>query len=174
MLRPEPTCQPEAVTAGLEGDYNALDPASRFLRFLMRSRRPRVFSTAGARCQAQYRQRASSKAHLDDRNQRAVRFEGREESTQVVQLLHGVLHRFASATMDAISSPPPMLDNHLAAKVRYVPRPRSFFLSRASGPAYNFVHFYLSRAMPVAWLLDLMSFGSYCCIRWLSVHLLMS
>ena len=32
-VRPEPTCQPEAVTAGLEGDYNALDPASRFLRF---------------------------------------------------------------------------------------------------------------------------------------------
>src|ERR1019366_10416376 len=26
---------------------------------------------------------------------------------QVVQLLHGALHRFTSATMDAISSPPP-------------------------------------------------------------------
>src|SRR6476659_10195009 len=28
-------------------------------------------------------------------------------SAQIVQLLHGVLHRFTSATMDAISSPPP-------------------------------------------------------------------
>jgi len=45
--------------------------------------------------------------HLDDRDQRAVRFEGGEGSAQVVQLLHGALHRFTSATMDAISSPPP-------------------------------------------------------------------
>ena len=29
------------------------------------------------------------------------------DRTQVVQLLHGALHRFASATMGAISSPPP-------------------------------------------------------------------
>src|SRR4029077_9461309 len=32
--RLEPTCQPEAVAAGLEGHRNALDPASCFLRFL--------------------------------------------------------------------------------------------------------------------------------------------
>src|SRR6266705_2165363 len=36
-----------------------------------------------------------------------VRFKGGEGSTQVVQLLHGALHRFTSATMDAIASPPP-------------------------------------------------------------------
>ena len=32
---------------------------------------------------------------------------GREGSAQIVQLLHGALHRFTSATMDAISSPSP-------------------------------------------------------------------
>src|SRR6478672_7628258 len=32
--RLEPTCQPEAVAAGLEGHRNALDPASCVLRFL--------------------------------------------------------------------------------------------------------------------------------------------
>src|SRR6202022_2656693 len=46
-------------------------------------------------------------AHRDHGDQRAVRIEGSEGSAQVVQLLHGVLHRFTSATMDAISSPPP-------------------------------------------------------------------
>jgi hypothetical protein len=38
-------------------------------------------------------------------NQRAVQLEGVEGPAQIVQLLHGVLHRFTSATMDAISSP---------------------------------------------------------------------
>jgi hypothetical protein len=38
---------------------------------------------------------------------RAVRIEGARGSAQIVQLLHGALHRFTSATMDAISSPPP-------------------------------------------------------------------
>ncbi len=33
-VRPEPACQPEAVTAGLEGNDNAFDPASCFFRFL--------------------------------------------------------------------------------------------------------------------------------------------
>ena len=46
-------------------------------------------------------------AHLDHGDQRAVRIEGSEGLAQVVQLLHGVLHRFTSATMDAISAPPP-------------------------------------------------------------------
>ena len=32
--------------------------------------------------------------------------QGGEGSTQVVQLLYGALHRFTSATTDAISSPP--------------------------------------------------------------------
>src|SRR4029077_9188380 len=46
-------------------------------------------------------------AHLDNGDQRAVRIEGGEGSAQVVQLLHGALHRFRSAPMDALSSPPP-------------------------------------------------------------------
>ena len=46
-------------------------------------------------------------AHLDNGDQRAVRIEGGEGSAQVVQLLHGALHRFRSGPMDALSSPPP-------------------------------------------------------------------
>jgi hypothetical protein len=46
-------------------------------------------------------------AQFDNSNQCAVRIEGVRRSAQVVQLLHGALHRFISATMDAISSPPP-------------------------------------------------------------------
>lgn len=46
-------------------------------------------------------------AQLDDADQRAVRFEGREGSAQIVQFLHGALHRFTSATMDATSLAPP-------------------------------------------------------------------
>src|SRR4029077_2158541 len=40
-------------------------------------------------------------------DQRDGRLEGDEGSTQIVQVLHGALHRFTSATMDAISSQPP-------------------------------------------------------------------
>src|SRR5207244_13505956 len=39
-------------------------------------------------------------AHLNDCDQRTVRFKGGEGSAQVVQLLHGALHRFTSATME--------------------------------------------------------------------------
>src|SRR5258707_7435113 len=46
-------------------------------------------------------------AQFDNGYQRAVRIEGARGSAQIVQLLHGALHRFTSATMDAISSPPP-------------------------------------------------------------------
>src|SRR5260370_2113571 len=46
-------------------------------------------------------------AQFDNGDQRAVRIEGARGSAQIVQLLHGALHRFISATMDAISSPPP-------------------------------------------------------------------
>src|SRR4029453_8460143 len=34
VARPEPTCQPEAITAGLEGDSDAVDPVSCLLCFL--------------------------------------------------------------------------------------------------------------------------------------------
>ena len=45
-------------------------------------------------------------AHLNDSDQRAVRFKGGEGSAQVVQLLHG-LHRSHQRRWNAISSPPP-------------------------------------------------------------------
>src|SRR5262245_24200589 len=47
--RLEPACQPEPVTAGLEGNDNAFDPASCFLRFLppsMQQPRNALSSTA--------------------------------------------------------------------------------------------------------------------------------
>src|SRR6202022_3889369 len=46
-------------------------------------------------------------AQFDNGDQRAVRIEAARGSAQIVHLLHGALHRFTSATMDAISSPPP-------------------------------------------------------------------
>src|ERR1700726_5166992 len=46
-------------------------------------------------------------AQFDNGDQRTVRVEGARGSAQIIQLLHGALHRFTSATMDAISSPPP-------------------------------------------------------------------
>ena len=39
---------------------------------------------------------ALRQAHLDDRDKRAARFEGGQGSAQVVELLHGVLHRCKS------------------------------------------------------------------------------
>src|SRR5258705_11374422 len=46
-------------------------------------------------------------AQFNNGDQRAVRIEGARGSAQIVQLLHRALHRFTSATMDAISSTPP-------------------------------------------------------------------
>src|SRR5215470_184236 len=46
-------------------------------------------------------------AQFNNGDQRVVRIEGARGSAQIVQLLHGALHRFTLATMDAISSPPP-------------------------------------------------------------------
>src|SRR5450759_887692 len=109
--RLEPACQPEAVTAGLEGDYNALDPASCFLRFLPPSMQQlqqcalvdrELLQRLALDARHDAGNEPARQAHLYDRDQRAVRFEGGEGSAQVVQLLHGVLHRFTSATMDAI------------------------------------------------------------------------
>src|ERR1035437_8384743 len=113
---PEPARQPEAVTAGLEGDCNALDPAPCFLRFLppaMQQLQQCVLIdgellqrlTLDARYDA--RNEPTRETHFDDGDQRAVRLEGGEASAQVIQLLHGAIHRFTSATMDTISSPPP-------------------------------------------------------------------
>jgi hypothetical protein len=114
--RDQPTCQPEAVAAGLKGDYNTLDPASCFLRFFPPSMQQlqqcalvdrEFFQRLALDARYNTGNEPARQAHLNDRNQRAARFEDGERSTQVVQLLHGALHRFASATMDAISSPPP-------------------------------------------------------------------
>src|SRR5712664_3560431 len=117
VARPEPTRQPEAVTAGLEGDRDAFESLSCLLR---------LFSPAieqlqqGVLVDIELLQRLAldarhnpgnepaRKAHLDHGDQRAIRFERREGSAQVVQLLHGVaLHRFTSTSTDAISPPTP-------------------------------------------------------------------
>ena len=108
---PEPARQPEAVTAGLEGDSDAFDPVSCLLRFLAPSMQQLqqcalVDRELLQRLALDARHDAGNEparlAHLDDGDQRAVWFEGGEGSAQVIQLLHGALHRFTSATMDDI------------------------------------------------------------------------
>src|SRR5271156_3418618 len=95
--RLEPACQPEAVTASLEGDYNAFDPASCFLRFLSPSMQQfqqcaLIYRKLLQRLALDARHDAGNEparqAHLDHSDQRAVRFEGNEGSTQIIQLLH--------------------------------------------------------------------------------------
>src|SRR4029077_18137222 len=112
----EPAREPEAVTAGLEGDGDPFDHVSSLLGFLSPSMQqlqqcPLVDRDLLQRLALDTGHNAGNEparqAHLDDGDQRAVRFEGGEASAQVIQLLHGVLHRFTSAPMDAISSPPP-------------------------------------------------------------------
>src|SRR5258705_10834433 len=94
----EPARHPEAVTASLEGDCNALDPASCFLRFLSPSMQQlqqcalvdrELFQRLALDARHDTGNEPARQAHLNDRNQRAVRFEGGEGSAQVVQLLHG-------------------------------------------------------------------------------------
>src|SRR5882757_7722979 len=107
--RLEPARQPEAVTASLEGDCNALDPASCFFRFLSPSMQQlqqcalvdrELFQRLALDARHDTGNEPARQAHLNDRNQRAVRFEGGEGSAQVVQLLHGGAPRFTSATME--------------------------------------------------------------------------
>src|SRR5258706_727033 len=95
----EPARHPEAVTASLEGDCNALDPASCFLRFLSPSMQQlqqcalvdrELFQRLALDARYDTSNEPARQAHLNDRNQRAVRLEGGEGSAQVVQLLHGV------------------------------------------------------------------------------------
>src|SRR5260221_3134106 len=115
--RIEPARQPEAVTASLEGDCNALNPASCLLCFLSPSMQQlqqcalvdrELFQRLALDARHDTGNEPARQAHLNDRDQRALRFDGGERSAQVVQLLHGVLHRFTSATMDKISSAPPI------------------------------------------------------------------
>src|SRR5258708_29496392 len=56
----------------------------------MRSRRPRAFQGLALDARYDTSNEPARQAHLNDRNQRAVRLEGGEGSAQVVQLLHGV------------------------------------------------------------------------------------
>jgi hypothetical protein len=87
--RLEPACQPEAVTAGLEGDYNALDPASCFLRFLPPSMQQlqqcalvdrELLQRLALNARHDAGNEPARQAHLDHSDQRAVRFEGCEGS----------------------------------------------------------------------------------------------
>src|SRR5271168_3906784 len=96
--RLEPACQPEAVTASLEGDYNAFDPASSFLCFLPPSMQQlqqcalidrELLQRLALDARHDTGNEPTRQAHLNDRNQRAGRFEGDEGSTQIVQLLMG-------------------------------------------------------------------------------------
>jgi hypothetical protein len=103
----------------------------------MRSRRPRASSTAGARRQARCRRRASSTGSVRYGYQRAVRIEGARGSAQIVQLLHGALHRFTSATMDAISSPPGPIASPLEVCGRRPPDVRG---TTFMGPASENLH----------------------------------
>src|SRR6202140_1479086 len=104
----EPTCQPEAVTAGLEGHRNALDPASCFLRFLPPSMQQvqqcalvdsELLQPLALDPRHNTGNEPARQAHLDDRDKRAARFEGGQGSAQVVELLHGVFHRCKSEPM---------------------------------------------------------------------------
>jgi hypothetical protein len=115
VARPEPARQPEAVTAGLEGDSDALDPVSCLLRFLSPSMQqlqqcalidPEFLQRLALDARHDAGDEPALQAQFDDADQCAIRIEGDEGSAQVVQLLHGTLHRFISAPMDVISSPP--------------------------------------------------------------------
>src|SRR5712691_2546537 len=92
-----------------KGDCNALDPASCFLRFLSPSMQQlqqcalvdsELFQRLALDARHDTGNEPARQAHLNDCDQRAVRFKGGEGSAQVVQLLHGALHRFTSATME--------------------------------------------------------------------------
>src|SRR5258708_40185619 len=108
--------QPEAVTAGLRSDSDAFDPMPCLRSFLSPSMQQLqqcalVDRELLQRLALDARHDAGDEpvrqAQFDNGDQRAVRIEGARGSAQIVQLLHGALHRFTSATMDALSSPPP-------------------------------------------------------------------
>src|SRR5262245_36503747 len=113
---PEPARQPKAVPTGLESDSDACDPVSCLLCFLapsMQQLQP-CSLVAGELLQrltldARYdaRNERARLAHFNHGDYRAVWFEEGEASAQVIQLLHGALHRFTSAPVDTTSSPLP-------------------------------------------------------------------
>src|SRR5882724_265335 len=112
----EPTRQPEAVTARLEGDSDAFDPMACLRRFLSPSMQQlqqcalvdrELLQRLALNARHDAGDEPVRQAQFNNGDQRAVRIEGARGSAQIVQLLHRALHRFTSATMDAISSPPP-------------------------------------------------------------------
>src|SRR6266404_6282792 len=138
VAHPEPARQPEAITAGLESDSNAFDPVSCLLRFLSPSMQqlqqctlvdPELLQRLALDARHDAGDEPALQTHLYDGDQCAVRFERGEGSAQIVQLLHGALHRFTSASMDAISSPPshsisPEASRTPAARARGTVQPR--------------------------------------------------
>src|SRR6516225_7684282 len=109
---PEPARQPEAVPTSLETDSDACDPVSCLLCFLAPSMQQLQQCslidgellqrlTFDARYNA--RNEPARMAHFNHGNYRAVWFEGGEASAQVIQLLHGALHRSTSAPADTTS-----------------------------------------------------------------------
>src|SRR5262245_44954141 len=114
VARPEPARQPEAVTAGLEGDSDAFDSVAGLLCFLSPSMQQlqqcalvdlELLQRLALDARHDTGDEPARQAQFDHADQCALRFEGDEGSAQVVQLLHGTLHRFISAPMDVTSSP---------------------------------------------------------------------
>src|SRR5947209_206367 len=106
----------QTVPAGLEGDCNAFDPASRILRFLSPAIEQvqqyalvdrKLLQRLAFDARHDAGNEPARQTHFDHRDQCAVLFQDDTGLAQVAWLLHWGLHRFTSATMDAISSPPP-------------------------------------------------------------------
>src|SRR5271169_5668888 len=113
---PEPARQPETIPAGLEGNCNAFDLASCFLRFLTPAIEKlqqcalvdrELLQRLALDARHDAGNEPARQAHFDHRDQCTVLFQDDTRLAQVVRRLHWGLHRFTSATMDAISSPPP-------------------------------------------------------------------
>ena len=106
--RPQPARQPEAVAASLEGNGDTRDRAAGLDRLVLPAlqqseQRLRVRLELLHRVALDPGNDAGDQparlAHLDDRDQRAIRFQSREGSAQVIGLRHGTLHRLFPATM---------------------------------------------------------------------------
>jgi hypothetical protein len=112
--RPQPTCQPEAVAAGLEGDADAPDPTASPGRLVPPTpEQPKQSGLIGLDLlhglALDPRHHPSDEparlAQLDDRDKRGTLLQSSEASAQVVRLRHGTLRRFCSDDR-ALPSPP--------------------------------------------------------------------
>src|SRR5215475_12893157 len=113
---PEPTPQPETIPAGLEGNCNAFDLASCFLRFLTPAIEKlqqcalvdrELLQRLALHARHDAGNQPARQTHFDHRDQCVVLFQNDTGLVQVDRRLHWGLHRFTSATMDIISPPPP-------------------------------------------------------------------